>query len=72
MRLWDKLRRGDELRDAFNELADMLSRLREHRRRDTEELKAFREIVAGKEGCEELNQKVEAMIERYKNSVKMT
>ena len=71
LRLWDKLRRGDELQEAFDELADMLSRLREHRRRDTDELASIQKLVADKEGCEPAIQKIDRLIERYRDSVKM-
>jgi hypothetical protein len=72
LRLWDKLRRGDELKEVFDELADMLSRLREHRRRDTEDLEALSNAMADKEEYEEMKQRLQTVIERYKNSVKMT
>ncbi len=71
LRLWDKLRRGDELQEVFEDLADMLARLREHRRKDTEEL----ELIRAKMGDAvdgETKARLDAIIARYHESVKMT
>ncbi len=55
----------------FEDLADMLARLREHRRKDTEEL----ELIRAKMGDAvdgETKARLDAIIARYHESVKMT
>ena len=71
LRLWDKLRRGDELQEVFEDLADMLARLREHRRKDTDELESIREMM-GDGVDEKVKKKLDDIIARYRESVKMT
>jgi hypothetical protein len=71
LQLWARLRRGDELKSVFSEFDAMLLRLREHRHRDIDELEKIREIVAQGENIEEGLKRLDNLVERYRNSVKM-
>jgi hypothetical protein len=72
LRLWDKLRKGDELQEVFEDLADMLARLREHRRKDTTELESISELLSEGNRNDVAIEKLNAIIARYRESVKMT
>ena len=72
LRLWDKLRRGDEFQEAFDDFSDMLSRLRENRRQDIEVLEGIRKLAGEQGNQEEILQKIDALVDRYNSSVKMT
>lgn len=72
LRLWEKLRKADELHEVFDEFGDMLSRLREHRRKDTEDLVAIRRAIEESGVSEGVTVKLDEIIKRYKESVKMT
>lgn len=72
LRLWDKLRRGDEFQEAFDDFSDMLSRLRESRRQDIEALEQIHTLAVEQGNQEEILQKIDGLINRYNSSVKMT
>jgi nitrogen fixation/metabolism regulation signal transduction histidine kinase len=71
LRLWDKLRRGDELQEAFEDFEAMLRRLREDRRNDIAALEDIRRTLEKSGGNEETVQNLRNIVERYRSSVKM-
>ncbi len=71
LQLWAKLRKGDELQDAFSDFEAMLLRLRKHRHRDLEELAEARRLMAEEKNPDEAIELLDGLAERYKDSVKM-
>jgi len=71
LQLWEKLRKGDELHDVFEEFSAMLRRLRESRYLDIEKLeKVCAELE--KEGVpQQACVPLQEIIERYRQSVEM-
>ena len=72
LRLWERLRKGDELKEAFDDFDDMLRRLRESRREDVKLLEAAKKAIEDCGGDKEQIMRLKNMIENYKESVKMT
>lgn len=72
LRLWERLRKGDELKGAFDDLDDMLRRLRESRREDLKLLETVESKLREVETSEETVSGLSALIEKYKKSVKMS
>ena len=71
LQLWAKLRRADDLQEAFLDFDNMLRRIREHRQEDTEKLEAIRALLAeGKDDGQILRQ-LEEIIASFHASVKM-
>ncbi len=72
LQLWAKLRKGDELHEVFQEFDDMVQRLREARHQDVKELESIRaELLAGKVSPETM-ERLDKLLESYRNSVKMS
>ena len=70
--LWEnKLRRGDELKEAFEDFDDMLRRLRESRREDIEKLRDIRKGIEKDDGTEENLNRLDRLIEKFQESIKM-
>ncbi len=71
LQLWAKLRKADELQEAFIDFDNMLRRIREHRQEDTQKLEAIFALLAeGKDNGQALKQ-LEEIIARFRASVKM-
>jgi hypothetical protein len=70
LQLWAKLRKGDELQDAFREIDEMLRRLRESRQGDIEEIEAARAAITGP-GDAAATERLERLVERYRASIRM-
>jgi len=72
LQLWAKLRKGDELHEVFQEFDDMVQRLREARHQDVKELESIRaELLAGKASPETM-ERLDKLLDDYRNSVKMS
>ncbi|MCP4604301.1 MAG: hypothetical protein GY847_27900 [Proteobacteria bacterium] len=71
LQLWAKLRRADELQEAFIDFDNMLRRIREHRRKDTEELESIRSLIAQGKANEQTLKQIDDLITQYRDSVKM-
>jgi len=71
LQLWARLRKGDELQDAFREIDEMLRRLREARLKDIEDLEAARADIGAADGTRRAAERLQRMVERYRDSVKM-
>ncbi len=71
LQLWAKLRKADELQEAFTDFDNMIRRLREHRRGDIEELGAIRALVESNKEHSEIQEHLDGIIARYRDSVKM-
>ena len=71
LQLWAKLRRADELQEAFVDFDNMIRRIREHRREDIAILKEIRASVDGTGQSGEAARKIDALIEGYEKSVTM-
>jgi len=71
LQLWAKLRKGDELHDVFEEFDRMLRRIREHRHQDVEELEAIRSALEDVEAAQGARGRIEELIVRFRDSVKM-
>ncbi len=68
----ERLRKGDELKEAFDDFDDMLRRLREKRRTDREVLCTVREILKDKDGqAQEVLKDLDAIIDKYQSSVQL-
>jgi hypothetical protein len=71
LQLWGKLRRADELQEAFVEFDNMIRRIREHRREDIEKLESIRRAVGDGKANEETVAELDEIITAYRDSVKM-
>jgi hypothetical protein len=71
LQLWARLRKGDELQDAFQELDGMLRRLREARQGDIAELEAALAEIAGAGTAPGAAERLERLVARYRASVRM-
>ncbi len=71
LQLFEKLRKSDELQEAFVDFDNMLRRIREHRREDTGELESVKDLVARGGADDEVLERIDAMIASYRDSVKM-
>jgi hypothetical protein len=71
LQLWGKLRKADELQEAFVDFDNMIRRIREHRRDDIEKLESIRSVVADGKADEETMSKLDEIIKTYHDSVKM-
>ncbi len=73
LQLWAKLRKADELQETFVEFDEMLRRIREDRRRDMEILEEIAAELgpANHEQRTQALEKLDQLISRYKDSVKM-
>ena len=71
LRLAGRLRKGDELRETFEDFDDMLRRLREQRRADLEVLKTIRAACADSEAAQKFAPELDALIEKFRESVRM-
>lgn len=71
LQLFEKLRRGDELHDVFQEFSDMLRRLRESRHLDVEQLESILSDLHMANIQHDSLKKVAELIRRYKTSIKM-
>jgi len=71
LQLWEKLRKGDELQDAFEAFDAMVRRLRESRHQDIEVLEQVRAQMSDPATAAAAVQALEALVERYEASVKM-
>ncbi len=72
LQLWAKLRKGDELHEVFQEFDDMVQRLREARHQDVKELESIHaELLAGKASPETM-ERLDKLLDDYRNSVKMS
>jgi hypothetical protein len=70
--LWDnRLRKGDELKEAFEDFDDMLRRLREHRRDDAATLEIIRSSISDVESCKEATDQLDRLLKKYHKSVQM-
>ena len=67
----EKLRRGDELRDAFDDFDDMLRRLREERRSELKTLTEIRGAMDKKEDLSSAEAKIDTLIEKFTDSVRI-
>lgn len=67
----EKLRKGDELREAFDDFEDMLRRLREQRRVDFDTLMKAREAIAKETLPAPVGAELDELIERFKQSVRI-
>ncbi|HUT76937.1 MAG TPA: hypothetical protein VM285_04585 [Polyangia bacterium] len=70
LQLWAKLRKGDELQDAFREIDEMLRRLRESRQGDIEEIESARAEIPGSGGAA-ATERLDRLVARYRASVRM-
>jgi hypothetical protein len=70
LQLWAKLRKGDELQDAFREIDEMLRRLRESRQGDIEEIEAARAELLEPGGASAA-ERLDRLVARYRASVRM-
>ncbi|MCP4676898.1 MAG: hypothetical protein GY854_15555 [Deltaproteobacteria bacterium] len=71
LQLWAKLRKADELQEAFVDFDNMLRRIREHRQEDTKDLESIRALLAEGKGNEQAIEQMEEIIARFHASVKM-
>ncbi len=65
-----RLRRGDELREAFDDFDEMLRRLRDQRRGDLETLTKIRDALAKNEDVPKSVSQIEDLIDKYGRSVR--
>jgi nitrogen fixation/metabolism regulation signal transduction histidine kinase len=73
LQLWAKLRRGDELQDAFRAFDDMVRRLRESRHEDIDELEAIvEELRSEASSGDRAARRLEELLQRYRGSVRMS
>jgi hypothetical protein len=70
LQLWGKLRKADELQEAFVEFDNMLRRIREHRRDDIEKLESILQAMADGKANEETVAELNRIITVYRDSVK--
>ncbi len=71
LQLWGRLRKGDELQDAFREIDEMLRRLRESRQADIEEVEAALAGIVAAGGAREAEERLKGLAERFRASVRM-
>ena len=71
LQLQGKLRKGDELQAVFIAFDEMLRRLREGRHQDIEELGALRDMLVARGDADDLCGRIDELMVRYKDSVKM-
>ena len=71
LQLWEKLRKGDELQDAFEAFDAMVRRLRESRHQDIEVLESVRSQMTDPASAAAAVQALDELVERYRASVKM-
>lgn len=71
LQLFEKLRKGDELHDIFQEFSDMLRRLREARHLDVEQLDAAVSYLKSSGVPEAQYAPLQSLSERYKKSIEM-
>lgn len=71
LQLWEKLRKGDELQDAFEAFDAMVRRLRESRHQDIEVLEQVRAQLTDPASAKAAVQALDDLVARYRASVKM-
>ena len=71
LQIWGKLRKADELQEAFVAFDNMIRRIREHRRDDIEKLESIRGAIADGKADQETAAELEEIIQVYRDSVKM-
>jgi methyl-accepting chemotaxis protein len=71
LQLWEKLRKGDELQDAFEAFDAMVRRLREARHQDIETLEQIRAQLGQPATAAAASQILDELIERFRASVRM-
>jgi hypothetical protein len=71
LQLWEKLRKGDELQDAFEAFDAMVRRLRESRHQDIELLEQVRSQMSDPATAAAAAQALDELVERYRASVRM-
>jgi nitrogen fixation/metabolism regulation signal transduction histidine kinase len=64
-----RLRKGDELKEAFEDFDDMLRRMRDQRRTDLESLQKIRDRIAAQKDAKPELSEIDALIEKYRRSV---
>ena len=69
--LTGKLRKGDELREAFDDFDDMLRRLREQRRSDLAVLESIRDACKDSDTLSTARADLDALIKKFEESVRM-
>ena len=69
--LTGKLRKGDELREAFDDFDDMLRRLREQRRADLAVLEGVRDSCKDSDTLSKARSDLDALIKKFEESVRM-
>jgi hypothetical protein len=71
LQLWAKLRRGDELHDMFEQLEEMLRRLRDARHGEVEEIEAAVAAMRGGDTSGAAVARLERIAERFRRSVEL-
>ena len=71
LQLFEKLRKGDELHDVFQEFSDMLRRLRESRHLDVEQLHSVIQKLEAADAASVEIAELKRIIDRYNKSVSM-
>jgi hypothetical protein len=71
LQLWAKLRKSDELQEAFIDFDNMIRRIRENRREDIELLKEIHALIEHDENQRAAAEKLGALIASHEKSVKM-
>jgi hypothetical protein len=72
LQLWAKLRKGDELHDMFEQLEEMLRRLREARHREVAEIEAAVAALRNAGAPDAPIASLEKISARFRNSVEMS
>jgi hypothetical protein len=70
LHLAGRLRKGDDLRAAFDDFDDMLRRLRDQRRIDLETLQKIRGTLGAREDMKQVVSDIDGLIEKYVRSVR--
>lgn len=71
LHLMGKLRKGDELKEAFDDFDDMLRRLREQRKSDVEIIARFRAAVDSGNELDASKSEVDALIQKFRESIRL-
>lgn len=71
LHLMGKLRKGDELKEAFDDFDDMLRRLREQRKSDVEVIAHFRSAVESGQVSEISKSEIDALIAKFRESIRL-
>ena len=69
--LQGKLRKGDELKEAFEDFDDMLRRLREQRKADLEIMSRYSEVKASGNVSESQQAEMDKLIEKFRDSIRL-